>query len=87
MRPILDRTSMVNEGLVLFYFRKENFLLRVGLTWEIPSRLERPILPARVANRNTEFASSCPAHGFRYRMTCDIDGYFTKFTSANVSEI
>ena len=39
---------------------KENFLLRVGLTWEIPSGLDRPIVPARVANGNKEFASSCP---------------------------
>ena len=39
---------------------KENFLLRVGLTWEIPRGLDRPIVPARVANRNKEFASSCP---------------------------
>ena len=50
-RPIVDLTSMV---------QKENFLLRVGLTWEIPSGLDRPIVPARVANRNKEFASSCP---------------------------
>ena len=50
-RPIVDLTSKVE---------KENFLLRVGLTWEIPSGLDRPIVPARVANRNKEFASSCP---------------------------
>ena len=27
---------------------------------EIPSGQDRPILPAQVANQNTEFASSCP---------------------------
>ena len=44
----------------LLYVQKENFLLRVGLTREIPSGLDRPILPAQVANGNKEFASSCP---------------------------
>ena len=43
----------------LLYIQKENFLLRVGLTREILSGLDRPILPAWVANGNTEFASSC----------------------------
>ena len=28
--------------------------------WEIPSGQDRPILPARIANQNTGFASSCP---------------------------
>ena len=31
-----------------------------GTKWEIPSGQDRPILPARVANQNTGFASSCP---------------------------
>ena len=44
----------------LLYIQKENFLLRVGLTREIPSGLNRPILPARVATGNKEFALSCP---------------------------
>ena len=44
----------------LLYIQNENVLLRVGLTREIPSGLDRPILPARVANGNTEFASFFP---------------------------
>ena len=31
-----------------------------GTKQEIPSGQDRPILPARVANQNTGFASSCP---------------------------
>ena len=31
-----------------------------GIKREIPSGQDRPILPARVANHNTGFASSCP---------------------------
>ena len=31
-----------------------------GTKWKIPSGQDRPILPARVGNQNTGFASSCP---------------------------
>ena len=34
-----------------------------GPTRAIPSGKDRPILPARVANQNTGFASSCPLAG------------------------
>ena len=40
-RPIVDLTSMVE---------KENFLLRVGLTWEIPSGHDGPIEPIGTKN-------------------------------------
>ena len=44
----------------LLYIQNENFPLRVGIMREIPSGLDRPILPAGAANGNKEFASSCP---------------------------
>ena len=32
-----------------------------GTNWAVPGEQDRPILPARVANQNTGFASSCKA--------------------------
>ena len=43
--------------------RPERKLFLAGPTREIPSVQVRPILPARVANRNTGFASSYPLAG------------------------
>ena len=59
-RPIsshLDQTSLINEGFIISPKRK---LFLTGPTREIPSGQNGPILPARVANQNTGFASSCP---------------------------
>ena len=49
----LDQTSLVNKD------GQKNFAF-AGPTRGIPSGQDRPILPARVANQNTGFASSCP---------------------------
>ena len=43
----------------LLYGQKENFF-PAGPTREIPDGQDEPILPARVANQNTGFASSYP---------------------------
>ena len=43
----------------LLYGQKQNSFLR-GTKWEIPSGHDGLILPARVANQNAGFASSCP---------------------------
>ena len=47
--------STIND---LLHGQKEN-LFFAGPTREIPSRQNRPILPAHVANQNAGFASSC----------------------------
>ena len=39
--------------------RQQNFTF-AGPTRAIPSGQDRPILPARIVNLNTGFASSCP---------------------------
>ena len=44
----------------LLYGLRQNSFAFAGPTRAIPSGQDRPILPARVANQNTGFASSCP---------------------------
>ena len=50
--------------------RQQNFAF-AGTTRAIPSGQDRPILPARVANQNTGFDSSCP-------LTCDQAFFFRR---------
>ena len=62
-RPIsshLDRRSLVNKGFIKRpkYYAKLTFAF-AGPVRAIPSGQDRPILPARVANQNTGFTSSC----------------------------
>ena len=59
MKPIfshLYQTRLVNNG---FATRPKRELLPAGLTWEILSQIDRPILPTWVANQNAGFTSSC----------------------------
>ena len=55
---VLDRTSLVNKGFIIW--PKDYTTKIAGTKRAIPSGQDRPILPARVANQNTGFASSCP---------------------------
>ena len=52
----LDRTSLVNKGLIIWP-KRELFL--AGQTREIPSGQDGLILPARVVNQKAGIASSC----------------------------
>ena len=59
MKPIfshLYQTRLVNNGFATWPKRE---LLPAGLTWEILSQIDKPILPTRVANQNAGFTSSC----------------------------
>ena len=66
----IERTSLVKKAFItcirspwapacMYTFIKYLFFF-AGPTWEIPSGQDVPSLPARVANLNTGFASSCP---------------------------
>ena len=62
-RPIsshLDRTSLVNKGFIIWQKITPKNCAFAGTKQGIASGQDRPILPARVANQNTGFASSCP---------------------------
>ena len=58
MKPVfshLYRTRLLNNGFVTWPKRER---LPAGLTWEILSKIDRPILPTQVANQNAGFISS-----------------------------
>ena len=61
MRPIsshLDRMSLVNKEFIIWPKDYTKDFAFVATKQAIPSGQDRPILPARVANQNTGFASS-----------------------------
>ena len=54
------RSSLVNKGFIIWPKDYSKNFAFAGTKREIPSGQDRSILPARVANQNTEFASSYP---------------------------
>ena len=56
----LERTSLVKKSIYYMCTFFTVIILFAGPTREIPSGQDVPSLPARMANLNTGFASSCP---------------------------
>ena len=60
--PIAFALTMNEQAWSIYglYGQPKGERFRAGLTREIPCEQDGPISPARVANQNAEFDSSCP---------------------------
>ena len=58
-----DQTRLVNKGFIMW---TKDYIKIARTKRAIPSGQDRPILPARVANQNIEFASVLSAHEARH---------------------
>ena len=56
----INKSSFLRLPLNHSEYNSQQTFAFAGPTRAIPSGQDRPILPARVANQNTGFASSCP---------------------------